>query len=154
MEALTDQGSSENQKSGVLSKGFEGMAIEEGSRTQVQNTFLKRSRILRKMAVAHFSDASGSIASKGCGFIAEDFYGVEARGLIEIHHRKPLFLHEGSQLRTSLRDALKYVVPLCSNSHRIVHSDRSRCMPICELRRMVERMRDESQVHHGVAAIR
>jgi predicted HNH restriction endonuclease len=88
MSALSDQGFSENQKKQVLDKGFEDIAIEEGSRTEVRGTILKRSRILRNMAVAYFSDVSGSIACRGCGFVAENVYGAGARGLIEIHHLK------------------------------------------------------------------
>ena len=88
MAALSDQGFSENQKSGVLSEGFDNIAIEEGSRVEVRGTILNRSRILHRMAVAHFSDVNGSISCRGCGFIAEGVYGAGARGLIEIHHLK------------------------------------------------------------------
>jgi hypothetical protein len=48
MEALSDQGFSENQKSEALDRGLEDIAIEEGSRMEVHGTILKRSRILRK----------------------------------------------------------------------------------------------------------
>jgi predicted HNH restriction endonuclease len=141
MSALSDQGFSENQKNQVLDKGFEDIAIEEGSTAEVRGTILKRSRILRKMAVAHFSDVNGSISCSGCGLNAENVYGAGARGLIEIHHLKPLFLRKGWQVRSSVREALRYVVPLCPNCHRVVHRDKSRCLPIFELRRMVETMR-------------
>lgn len=141
MAALADQGFTENQKKEALNKSFEDIAIEEGSRTEVRGTILKRSRILRKMAIAHFSDANGSISCGGCGFVAEAVYGAGARGLIEIHHLKPLFLRKGQPARTSVRDALRYVVPLCPNCHRVVHWDKSRCMPVSELRRLIEKMR-------------
>ena len=141
MAALSDQGFSENQKNQVLDKGFEDLAIEEGSRIEVRGTILKRSRILRKMAVAHFSDANGSISCSGCGFVAESVYGAAARGLIDIHHLKPLFLHRGRGVRASVQDALRYVAPLCPNCHRVVHWDKSRCMPVSELRRTVDKMR-------------
>lgn len=141
MAALSDQGFPENQKSAVLSEGFENIAIEEGSRVEVRGIIVKRSRILRKTAVAHFSDVSGSISCRGCGFVAEDIYGADARGLIEIHHLKPLFLRKGRQVRASVRVALRYVVPLCPNCHRVVHWDKTRCMPVFELRRTIEKMR-------------
>jgi predicted HNH restriction endonuclease len=141
MAALSEQGFSEHQKSEVLVKGFEDIAIEEGSRMEVRGTILKRSRILRKMAVAHFSDVNGSISCSGCGFVAENVYGAGARGLIEIHHLKPLFLRKGWQVRASVREALRYVVPLCPNCHRVVHWDKSRCLPISELRQMVGTIR-------------
>jgi predicted HNH restriction endonuclease len=141
MSALSDQGFSENQKNQALDKGFEDIAIEEGSRAEVPGTILKRSRILRNMAVAYFSDVNGSIACRGCGFVAENVYGAGAKGLIEIHHLKPLFLHQGRPVRASARDALRYVAPLCPNCHRVVHWDKTRCMPISELRRTVEKMR-------------
>jgi predicted HNH restriction endonuclease len=141
MAALSEQGFSENQKNEALDKGFEDIAIEEGSTAEVPGTILKRSRILRKIAVAHFSDGNGSIACRGCGFVAENVYGNRARGLIEIHHLKPLFLHKGRPVRASGHEALRYVAPLCPNCHRVVHWDKTRCMPIAELRRIVETMR-------------
>jgi len=140
MTALARQGFSEKQKTKALDKGFDEIAIEEGTKTEVLTSIRKRSRILRKSAIAHFSDENGSIACKGCGFVAEDFYGNDACGLIEIHHMKPLFLRNGPDLRISVRDALKFVVPLCPNCHRVVHFDRSRCMPISELQRIVAKM--------------
>lgn len=141
MAALSDQGFSEYQKTEVLNKGFDDIAIEEGNKAEVHSIILKRSRILRKMAIKYFSNENGSISCRGCDFVADDVYGAGARGLIEIHHLQPLFLRNGQQLRVSLRDALKYVVPLCPNCHRVVHYDRNRCISISELRRMVERMR-------------
>jgi predicted HNH restriction endonuclease len=140
MEALADQGFSETQKSDALDQGLEGIAIEEGLRTEVRGVILKRSRLLRKMAIGHFSDVNGSIACRGCGFVAENVYGAPVRGLIEIHHLKPLYVHKGVPWRASVRDALQYMAPLCPNCHRVVHWDKSRCMPVSELRRMVERM--------------
>ena len=32
-------------------------------------------------------------------------------------------------------------IPLCPNCHRVIHWDQTRCMPVSELRQMVERMR-------------
>ncbi len=141
MAELARQGFSEIQKGKVLDKGFEDITIEEGTRSEIHGTIRKRSRILRKVAVAHFTAANGSISCRGCGFIAENVYGPEARGLIEIHHLKPLFMRKGQEIRASMRDALRYVVPLCPNCHRLVHFDRSRCLQIHELRRMIERVR-------------
>ena len=65
MEVLSDQGFSENQEGEALDRGLEDIAIEEGSRMEVRGAILKRSRILRKMAIAHFSDVNGSTGCRG-----------------------------------------------------------------------------------------
>jgi hypothetical protein len=38
---------------------------------------------------------------RGCGFRAEDIYGSEFRGLIEVHHTRPLFM-SGLQLASAV----------------------------------------------------
>jgi predicted HNH restriction endonuclease len=148
MAALSEQGFSESQKRAVLLKGFDQIVVEEGTRTPVSRIVRKRSSILRKMAIAHYADESGSIACHGCGLAAERIYGPTARGLIEIHHSRPLFTRRGTSLRASLREALSQVVPLCPNCHRMVHFDPKRCMPIFELRAIIERATRKDGAKH------
>lgn len=133
--ALVDQGFSSAERQDALDKNYHGILIEEGDRALVNRTLVRRSSVLKKAALKHFADRDGSIACVGCDFRAEKIYGPTKIGMIEIHHTKPLYL--GRKFRTSIEAALKDVVPLCANCHRIVHSDRSRCMPIAELKRLI-----------------
>jgi predicted HNH restriction endonuclease len=135
LQSLVAQGFSDIQRQDALDKNFHGLLIEEGDRTLANRTLIRRSSLLKKAALKHFSDNNGSIACSGCGFRAEKVYGPTFIGMIEIHHTKPLYL--GRKFRTSIKAALKEVVPLSSNCHRIVHSDRSRCMAISELKCVV-----------------
>ena len=77
--------------------------------------------MLREAAIREFADASGSIACKACGLRAEDVYGPNGLGLIEIHHIRPLHLQAGQGQSSSIREALSSVVPLCPSCHRMVH---------------------------------
>jgi hypothetical protein len=117
MEALADQGFSEAQKNAALDQGLEGIAIEEGSKTEVRGVILKRSQLLRKIALARFSDVNGSIACRGmrlCG-------------------RECLWRRHARADRNPPPEALV--------SCAVVHRDRSRCLPLSELRQKVESMR-------------
>lgn len=93
--ALADQGFSEKEKQSILQGNIDRIIIEEGTKTQISNsTIVKRSRILRKMAITKYSDENGSIACRGCEFVGEHVYGPEAKGMIEIHHVSPLFARD------------------------------------------------------------
>jgi predicted HNH restriction endonuclease len=137
LRSLMDQGFTAEQRSEALDSDYSNIVIEEGERTVTNRAVIQRSRILRHAALKHFTDQNGSIQCVGCGFRAEAVYGPDFRGLIEIHHIRPISLSAGS-VRTSATAALQYVVPLCPNCHRVVHADRERCMPIDELKRLVE----------------
>lgn len=130
--ALRSQGFSDTEKQAALDKNYEGILIEEGERTVANRTIVRRSSLLKRAALKHYADKDGSIACAGCGFRSEKAYGSDVVGLIEIHHTKPLFL--GRKLRSSIKEALEDVVPLCPNCHRVVHRDPSKCMSITELK--------------------
>ena len=136
--SLRAQGFTETQRRSALDRNYKNILIEEGERTVVSRSVVRRSALLKHAAIKHFSDQHGSIACVGCGFRAENVYGPEAVGLIEIHHTRPLFLNPG-KLRIAITLALNSVAPLCPNCHRMVHRDPSRCMPISELKRLVLR---------------
>jgi predicted HNH restriction endonuclease len=137
LRSLRAQGFTERQKQNALDRNYQDILIEEGELTISNNLIARRSALLRRAALRHFTDRNGSIACAGCGFRAEVTYGPDTQGMIEIHHTKPLFLRTGMGLRTSLAVALRHVAPLCPNCHRVVHMDRARCMPISELTLLV-----------------
>jgi hypothetical protein len=54
---------------------------------------------------------------KICGFSFEDKYGKLGRGIIDIHHIKPV-----SELINQTKISTSDLIPLCPNCHRIIHS--------------------------------
>jgi predicted HNH restriction endonuclease len=136
LQSLKSQGFSESERKSALDRDYEDIVIEEVERTIANRSVVRRSATLKAAALKHFSDKDGSIECVGCGFRAEEIYGADARGLIEIHHTKPLYLSEGKK-EMSIEEALKHVEPLCPNCHRVVHRDSSKCMPTAELKKLI-----------------
>jgi len=62
------------------------------------------------------------------------------REFIEIHHLKPIFIY-GGKGEQSLQEALKNVVPVCSNCHRMIHRKRSNVLAIEKLREMIAKQK-------------
>jgi len=138
MRSLAQQGFSQRQRQRVQDRNFDAVVIEEGQHENVSTRVSRRSALLRKAAVKHFTDSTGSIPCKACGFRAELIYGPDRKGLIEIHHLQPLFLSGGASRGISIRVALRDVAPLCPNCHRIVHSKPGTVMSLTELRRRIQ----------------
>ena len=136
--SLRDQGFDEAQRQRALDKNYKNILIEEGELTVSNRAVARRSALLRREAIKYFADKDGLIACVGCGFRSERAYGPDTRGVIEIHHTEPLFLRSGVSWRMAIAEALEQVVPLCPNCHRVVHKDQGHCMPLSELRRLVE----------------
>lgn len=91
---------------------------------QMSGTQLKRRRRsarLREAAIGHFSH-DGIIECYCCGMSFETVYGQDFPGsCIEIHHKKPLSMYEDEDLGLTIREALKNVIPVCPNCHRVIH---------------------------------
>lgn len=136
LQSLKAQGFTESERQSALDRDYEDIVIEEGERTIANRSVVRRSSALKAAALKHFANKDGSIECAGCGFRAEQVYGPSARGLIEIHHTKPLYLAEG-KMEILIGEALKAVEPLCPNCHRVVHRDASKCMPIAELKKLI-----------------
>lgn len=98
----------------------ENLIISEGQSSQVNIKKLERSSKLRQFAINKFTK-DGKIKCKVCGFDFEENYGETGKGFIEIHHIKPIFSFTENDNEKTLKDALKNLVPLCSNCHRMIH---------------------------------
>lgn len=59
------------------------------------------------------------LACEICGFDFEKFYGIKARGIIEVHHIRPLHT-----LRPGENTKLDDLALVCANCHRVIHSQR------------------------------
>ena len=99
----------------------ENLIIQEGLKKLVKSSKYERSVKLRNFAIERFTK-DGKINCSCCNFNFEDFYGIEiGKGFIEIHHAKPVFKFEDEDLKKTLEEAIKNVVPVCSNCHRMIH---------------------------------
>ncbi|WP_211961395.1 HNH endonuclease [Cupriavidus plantarum] len=80
----------------------------------------ERNRALVKKAKANALKIHGRLFCEACGFDFEKTYGVRGKGMIEVHHTKPLHtIAEGEVTR------VEDLAMLCANCHRVVHSSRS-----------------------------
>ncbi len=108
----------------------ENIFIQEGIKKVTQAKVYERSSKLRNCAIEHFTK-NGHVSCKCCAFDFENFYGAEiGKGFIEIHHAKPIFQYEDSDIEKTIEDALENLVPVCSNCHRMIHRNRSKPLEI------------------------
>lgn len=111
--------------------------VEEGQQRTVNAAARKRSRKLRDYAIKHYCNPDGTINCMGCGFEGSSTYGSAGKGLIDIHHLKPI--STAGETRKYLRKAVKNVVPLCPTCHRVVHRKSKSVLSIKELQALIKR---------------
>jgi predicted HNH restriction endonuclease len=99
----------------------ENIVINEGFKKSMSVNIYERSSRLRDFAIKEFT-VNGIISCDCCKFNFNKFYGEEiGAGYIEIHHMKPIFKYEQQELKKVIKDAIKNLVPVCSNCHRMIH---------------------------------
>lgn len=135
--SFTRQGFSGAERKKVLNRNLGNVIVDEGEINSVSQKVYQRSKKLIEYARDNFSDAQGRILCLGCGFDGATVYGDAGKGLIEIHHLRPLFLREGKTEAKQMKAALKEVIPLCPNCHRMVHREHGKLMSPDELRTLV-----------------
>jgi predicted HNH restriction endonuclease len=115
----------------------ENTFISEGELKQTESEVYQRSKKLRDFAVQHYT-VDGKISCACCGFNFSDFYGEDiGKDFIEIHHIKPIFAYEGDDINKTLAEAVKNLVPVCSNCHRMIHRKQT-ILPV-ELKTIIEK---------------
>lgn len=133
-KAIARQGFTPEDRREIADNDYEDIIVEEGEFHSVTSKVAKRSSKLVELAREHYSDGNGVIICHGCGFDGEHIYGERGKGMIEIHHSKPLSVSGGETERTSLQAALDGVVPLCPNCHRLVHRSKSSLLSLNDLK--------------------
>lgn len=97
--------------------------IAEGNEKTVVTKSYERSRKLRNAAIEHFSK-NGILTCDCCGFEFNSFYGaVYGVSCIEIHHLKPIFQYDSMSVVQTIDEALKNLLPVCPNCHRVIHKN-------------------------------
>jgi hypothetical protein len=137
MSSFARQGFREDQRKAALNLDLANYVVEEGEQSTVSVKVARRSKILRNYALRHYTDNSGSIQCRGCDFRAEDIYGADFQGLIELHHIRPLQLDFGEGRKLALSKAILGVVPLCPTCHRVVHRKKASLLSVEQLRAIV-----------------
>lgn len=98
--------------------------MSEGETIFVETKSRQRSHKLRDAAIDHFSK-NGIIACDCCGFEFKSFYGdIFGSSCIEIHHLKPIFQYASMSVVQTIDEALKNLLPVCPNCHRVIHRNR------------------------------
>lgn len=106
----------------------------EGAKKSIYINAYERSIPAREKCIAHFG-----VSCNICGFDFEKVYGAEGKGLIHIHHLKPL-----SDIRKSYAiNPLEDLRPVCPNCHAIIHR-RSPPFTIDEVKAFIKKQKPQS----------
>ncbi|MCF6172792.1 MAG: HNH endonuclease [Campylobacteraceae bacterium] len=116
----------------------ENTTVVEGTQAIVKTKVYKRSSKLREKAI-QFYTVNDRIKCQACCFDFEDFYGEYGKNFIEIHHQKPVFQFNGDDLERTIEEALRNVIPVCSNCHRMIHRKRDNPLTLSELKEYVHK---------------
>lgn len=114
----------------------ENILITEGKKKTITSQVYERSRLLRDKAIEYYSQ-DGKIICQACGFDFYETYGEIGKGFIEIHHQKPIYQYEGTDITKFVNDAVKDLSPLCSNCHRMIHRKRGQTLSVQELKDII-----------------
>lgn len=96
--------------------------VEEGNE-KIASTTYKRSVRLRNIAREHFTH-NGHIQCDCCHFDFSTAYAAPYnKECIEIHHIIPLANYEHEDVEKSVEAALKNLMPVCPNCHRVIHKN-------------------------------
>ena len=119
----------------------ENIFISEGRRKTVTTQVYERSKLLRDKAI-DFYTKDGTIVCEACGFDFHKIYGDIGRGYIEIHHQKPVYQYDEMDFSRLATEALKDLIPLCANCHRIVHRNKEKPLSFQELKDILTNSED------------
>jgi hypothetical protein len=114
----------------------ENIFISEGRRKTVTAQIYERSKLLRDKAI-DFYTKDGTIVCEACGFDFNRIYGDIGRGYIEIHHQKPVYQYENTDFSRLIIEALKDLIPLCANCHRMMHRKKDKPLSVEQLREIL-----------------
>lgn len=115
----------------------ENVTVSEGELTQKDTPTRRRSALLRRAAIEHYTRPDGSLPCAVCGFDFRARYGTLGEGYIQIHHETPLFQYEDEGTEAFLPQAVKQVKPLCANCHSMIHRDRKHPLTVEELKSLL-----------------
>lgn len=150
LKYLKDQNFSNKEVEKEIKNDFQGIIIEEvainetliseGKSSIRSRIYRQRSKILRTAKLQEIkTNNNGIVACIACSFNFDDFYGTIGKDYIEIHHLSPVHEMDLTGERFQLNRALKKVVLVCSNCHRMIHRKKDRIIGIDQLKEMIVR---------------
>ena len=111
--------------------------ISEGGRNNEVTKSYERSKRLRNAAIGYFTH-NGVIVCDCCGFEFKSFYGEKfGKSCIEIHHLKPIFQYASMSVVQTIDSALRNLLPVCPNCHRVIHKNNITADMIPQLRQEI-----------------
>lgn len=108
---------------------------EEGRILSRLHRYRERDRTIVAKKKKQFLQACGTLHCEACGFDFQRVYGVRGRDFIECHHARPV-----SELSDGSKTKLSDLILLCSNCHRMVHTQR----PWIDLQALKRLIRDNN----------
>jgi predicted HNH restriction endonuclease len=100
--------------------------INEGGFSIRKQIVRERSLKLRNTALKYYK-GQHLYHCNCCGFNFKDFYDCnETDSCIEFHHIKPIFMYKSDSERQTINQALKNLLPVCPNCHRLIHKEHIR----------------------------
>ena len=104
--------------------------LPEGAVRRVSVNAYERNAKARKACIDHYGTSC-----RICGFDFERQYGKRGRGIIQVHHLKPL-----SKIRGKYQvDPIEDLIPVCPNCHTMLHSNPKQLMTIAELKKLIRK---------------
>lgn len=113
----------------------------EGKQKQFFGTRYERDPRVRK---AFLATKTLPYKCEVCGIDFESKYGDLGKGVIEVHHKKPLYIDGVEQ---EIQPTNEYLACLCANCHRMIHKPKDKVMSVEELKQIFyqqEQSRDAS----------
>lgn len=142
LETLKSQGFKPKKiKNATREDDYSKIVIEEGSLELKSSKQRKRSQKLRRIAVKEFKKKNENrLFCVVCGFDFSSTYGEYGKDYIEIHHTEPIHLNDMRGMKTTVSEALKKVVLLCSNCHSMIHRKKGSMLPVENLKQLIKKV--------------
>jgi len=97
--------------------------IYEGGLTIRNQKIRERSERLRSAALEYYKGYQ-LYHCNCCGFNFSEFYHCDENdSSIEFHHIKPIFMYQDGNEKQTIEEALKNLLPVCPNCHRLIHKE-------------------------------
>lgn len=102
----------------------EDIVITEGIDAYLLSKKYTRSQKLRNQAIEFYSQKNNGLFCDICRFDFKEVYGNPAKGYIEMHHLKPIYMYRDGDEQKTIDKAISNLIPVCANCHRVIHRSR------------------------------
>lgn len=92
----------------------------EGKHGKISLQVRRRCEALRRRARQYYRSPDGELRCASCGWVRPVAY--LRSDIVEVHHIRPVSQLALKGVKWTVAEALKSLVPLCPNCHRVVHS--------------------------------